>query len=69
LIAAEGAKRGITPTYVAGFRAWLSLNRVVAKDSKAIYILAPVSVNDRDAEGQETGEKRTFFRAVRCSTS
>jgi hypothetical protein len=64
LIAAEGAKRGITPTYVAGFRAWLSFNRVVAKGSKAIYILAPVSVKDRDAEGQETGEKRTFFRSV-----
>jgi N-terminal domain of anti-restriction factor ArdC len=64
LIAAEGAKRGITPTYVAGFRAWLSFNRVVAKGSKAIYILAPVSVKDRDAEGQETGEKRVFFRSV-----
>ena len=61
LIAAEG---GITPTFVAGFRAWLSLNRVVAKGSKAIYILAPVSVKDRDEQGEETGEKRTFFRSV-----
>ena len=64
LIAAEGAKRGITPTFVAGFRAWLSLNRVVAKGSKAIYILAPVSVKDRDEQGEETGERRTFFRSV-----
>ena len=62
LIAAEGA--GITPTFVAGFRAWLSLNRVVAKGSKAIYILAPVSVKDRDEQGEETGERRTFFRSV-----
>jgi hypothetical protein len=64
LIAAEGAKRGITPTFVAGFRAWLSLNRVVTKGSKAIYILAPVSVKDRDEQGEDTGEKRTFFRSV-----
>ncbi len=64
LIAAESAKRGITPTYVAGFRAWLTLNRVVAKGSKAIYILAPVSVKDRGEQGEETGEKRTFFRSV-----
>ena len=64
IIASEGAKRGITPTFVAGFRAWLSFNRVVAKGSKAIYILAPVSVKDRDEQGEETGEKRTFFRSV-----
>jgi hypothetical protein len=65
LISADCAKRGITPSYVAGFRAWLSLNRVVAKGSRAIYILAPVSVKDRDPAGEETGEKRrTFFRSV-----
>ena len=64
LISADCAKRGITPTHVAGFRAWLALNRVVAKGSKAIYILAPVSVKEHDAGGEETGEKRTFFRAV-----
>jgi hypothetical protein len=64
LISGEAARRGITPTYVAGFRAWLALNRVVAKGSKAIYILAPVTVKDRDAGADETSEKRTFFRAV-----
>jgi hypothetical protein len=64
LISAEAARRGITPTYVAGFRAWLALNRVVAKGSKAIYILAPVTVKDRDPGADETSEKRTFFRAV-----
>ena len=64
LISAEAARRGITPTYVAGFRAWLALNRVVAKGSKAIYILAPVTVKDRDAGADEGSEKRTFFRAV-----
>jgi hypothetical protein len=65
LISADCAKRGITPTYVAGFRAWLSMNRVVAKGSTAIYILAPVTVKDHDAAGEETAEKRrTFFRSV-----
>jgi len=65
LIASEGAMRGITPTHIAGFRAWLALNRrVVAKGSKAIYILAPVAVKDRDEQGEDTGEKRVFFRSV-----
>ncbi|MDQ6807387.1 MAG: ArdC-like ssDNA-binding domain-containing protein [Actinomycetota bacterium] len=65
LITADCAGRGITPTYVAGFRAWLALNRVVAKGSRAIYILAPLSVKDHDAAGEEAGEKqRTFFRSV-----
>jgi hypothetical protein len=64
LVAADCCQRGITPTYVAGFRAWLALNRVVRKGSKAIYILAPVSVKSPDSDGQETGEKRIFFRSV-----
>jgi hypothetical protein len=65
LISADCAGRGITPTYVAGFRAWLALNRVVAKGSRAIYILAPLSVKDHDSAGEEAGEKRrTFFRSV-----
>jgi len=64
LIGSEGATRGITPTYIAGFRAWLALNRVVVKGSKAIYILAPVAVKDRDEQGEDTGEKRVFFRSV-----
>ena len=55
-MAADCHRRGITPTYVAGFRAWLALNRVVRKGSKAIYILAPVSVKSPDGDGWETGE-------------
>jgi hypothetical protein len=64
LVAADCHRRGITPTYVAGFRSWLALNRVVRKGSKAIYILAPVTVKRHDTDGQETGEKRIFFRSV-----
>ncbi len=40
LIAIECHARGITPTYVAGFRAFLDLNRCVRKGEKAIRILA-----------------------------
>ena len=64
LISAACYARGITPTYVAGFRAFLGLNRVVRKGEKAIGILAPVTVKDRDEHGDETGEKRVFFRTV-----
>jgi hypothetical protein len=64
LIALDCAARGITPTYVAGFRAFLDLNRCVRKGEKAIRILAPVTVKPRDTDGAETGESKTFFRTV-----
>jgi hypothetical protein len=64
LIAIECHARGITPTYVAGFRAFLDLNRCVRKREKAIRILAPVAVKQRDEHGQETEEKKVFFRTV-----
>ena len=64
LIAIECHARGITPTYVAGFRAFLDLNRCVRKGEKAIRILAPVAVKQRDEHGEETGEKKVFFRTV-----
>jgi hypothetical protein len=50
LIAIECHARGITPTYVAGFRAFLDLNRCVRKGEKAIRILA----------------KRALSRLMRC---
>jgi hypothetical protein len=56
-------------SYVAGFRAFLELNRCVRKGERAIRILAPMSVRDREngnAEGRSEGEqtRRTVFRAV-----
>ena len=57
-------------TYVAGFRAFLELNRCVRKGERAIRILAPMSLRNRDKENVkgvgEGGEqpKRTVFRAV-----
>ena len=64
LIAIDCYSRGITPTYVAGFRAFLDLNRCVRKGETAIRILAPVAVKQRDEHGEETGEKKLFFRTV-----
>src|SRR3954454_551381 len=62
ILAIEAYRRGITPTYVAGFRAWLQLNRVPRK-GEGIRILAPVTVKDRDENGEDTGGKRVFSRA------
>jgi hypothetical protein len=58
-------------SYVAGFRAFLQLNRCVRKGECAIRILAPMSVRRREAEQAErsvTNEserpRRIVFRAV-----
>ena len=64
IIALDCYRRGITPTYVAGFRAFLALNRCVRKGETAIKILAPVPAKERDDSGEETGKKRIFFRTV-----
>jgi N-terminal domain of anti-restriction factor ArdC len=64
LIASECAGRGITPTYVAGFRAFLALNRCIRKGETAIRVLAPMAVTERDADGEQTGERKVFFRTV-----
>ena len=69
LIALECHRRRITPTYIAGFRAFLQLNRCVRKGERAIRILAPVAVKERDEHGEETGAKRIFFRTGRIFSS
>jgi hypothetical protein len=56
-------------TYVAGFHAFLDLNRCVRKGERAIRILAPMSIRDRSAEAEERAHasesgRRTVFRAV-----
>ena len=63
LISIEAYRRGFTPTYVVGFRAWLDLNRVCRK-GQGIRILAPVAVKERDAHGEDTGERRVLFKTV-----
>jgi antirestriction protein ArdC len=51
-------------TQVAGFKAWQELGRQVRTGEHSIRIMAPMSVKDRDEQGQETGERVVFFRAV-----
>jgi len=57
-------------TYVAGFRAFLALNRCVRKGEKAIRILAPMSVKTasdsttKQAAAETSESRRTVFRAV-----
>jgi hypothetical protein len=69
LIAIDCHARGITPTYVAGFRAFLALNRCVRKGEKAIRILAPVAIKCRDEHSDDSDEKKVLFRTFPSSTS
>ena len=52
-------------TFVAGFEAWLRLGFAVTKGEKAIAIVAPLPVKERDrVSGEETGETRVLFKTV-----
>lgn len=52
-------------TFVAGFRAWLELGYCVRKGEKAIRIIAPMPLKERDRDtSEETGETLTLFKAV-----
>ena len=51
-------------TQVAGFKAWQQLGRQVRKGERSIRIMAPMAVKERDEQGEETGERVVFFRAV-----
>jgi len=65
LIAHQAWARGISPTHVAGFRAWLKLGRAVRKGERGLSIWAPMRVKARDQNGEETDEKRTVFRIAK----
>ena len=58
------AQQAPQATQVAGFKAWRQLGRQVRKGERAIRIMAPMSVKERDQAGEQTGERVTFFRAV-----
>jgi hypothetical protein len=52
-------------TFVAGFRAFLKLNRCVRKGETSIRILAPMTIRARsDQEADDDEQTRTVFRAV-----
>src|SRR4051794_25788385 len=62
LIAQQCHARGIEPTYVAGFKAWLRLGRCVAKGHKGLQIWAPMRIKVRDEHGEDTKEGKLRFR-------
>lgn len=47
-----------------GFRQWEAVGRRVKKGAKASYILAPVFVQKKDADGEKTGEGFRFYKAI-----
>ncbi|MCA1683078.1 MAG: ArdC family protein [Actinobacteria bacterium] len=52
-------------SFVAGFKAWLKLGYCVKKGERAIRIIAPMPIKERDRKtGEETGETRTLFKFV-----
>ena len=52
-------------SFVAGFKAWLDLGYCVGKGEKAIRIIAPMPIKERDrATGEQTGETITLFKGV-----
>jgi len=64
VLALQCHQRGIVPRHVAGFRAWLRLGRCVSKGQQALWVMAPMSVRERDEHGEASGERRLFFRSV-----
>ena len=64
LIAQQCHARGIEPTYVAGFRAWLRLGRVVRKGETGLRIWAPMRIKVRDENGEEGEERKLRFRSA-----
>lgn len=52
-------------TFVAGFKGWLRLGFAVKKGERAVAIIAPLPVKDRDrVSGKETGETLMLFKTV-----
>jgi hypothetical protein len=52
-------------TFVAGFKAWRKLGYHVRKGEKAIAIIAPLPLKERDkVTGEETGETRLLYKTV-----
>jgi len=64
LIAQQAHARGIEPTYVAGFKAWLRLGRAVSKGERGLKIWAPMRVKTRDRDGEDTDERQLRFRVT-----
>jgi hypothetical protein len=51
-------------TLVAGFKAWLRLGYCVRKGEKAIRIVAPMPIKDRDSDSDDASETCVFFKGI-----
>jgi hypothetical protein len=52
-------------TFVAGFNTWLRLGYAVRKGERAVAIIAPLPVKERDrSTGEETGDTMLLFKTV-----
>jgi hypothetical protein len=49
---------------VAGFKAWLKLGYCVRKGEKAIRIVAPMPIKDRDSDSDDASETCVFFKGI-----
>ncbi len=63
LIAHQAFARGMAPTHVAGFRAWLKLRHCVRKGERGLTIWAPMRVKAHTDNG-ERNERKTIFRTA-----
>jgi hypothetical protein len=51
--------------FVAGFKQWLALGYCVTRGERALRIMAPMTIKQRDSEsGKETGATFTLFKSV-----
>ncbi len=64
LIAHQAFARGMAPTHVAGFRAWLKLGRCVRKGERGLTIWVPMRVKAHTDNGEEGDERKTIFRTA-----
>lgn len=62
LLSFQCAERGISASYVAGYRTWQSLGRQVRKGEKGLAVLAPCTYKSTD---EETGEDVYRVRGFR----
>ncbi len=64
LIWAQSIARGITPSRIAGYRAWQELGRHVRKGERGLQILAPVIRKVTVDNGEEEERRVVGFRVV-----
>lgn len=64
LIWAQSLARGVTPSRVAGYRAWQELGRHVGRGEKGLQILAPVTRKITPENGEDEERRVVGFRVV-----